>query len=271
MINMEAYYEILRDNIDTVTLQSKDYATWPAHFHQHVEIFFVEKGKSDMVINGKWRTVRQGDIAFCDSYDIHEYADILSEERWFYTLIIPYKYCQRFHALTNQKTIENPYITDEKLCAECILTLKEIEKNNENEYIKQSYIDLILSKLLQRYRLVDRHHDNNLELLREVLSYINGNISQTLTLNTVAARFGYSPSHFSRIFQSSFHCKLGSYVTSLRLKTLEQKIKDTGYSNLNNIIYECGFASLQTFYRVFLDYYKVTPKKYFSKNTNSAR
>lgn len=262
-VNQKAYFETLRDRKDELTVFSRDFSTCLSHFHSQLEILFVAEGSAQVTVNDSSALLKAGGISFSDSYDIHKYTDSAGENR-FITLIIPRKYCTHFHNYLSGRQISYPFISDSALCSECIDLAKKLSDAFSDEYLKRAYIDLILAKLCGKMKFEEHHRRTNMDLMRSILIYIDDNLCSELSLETVADRFGYSPSHFSRIFRSAFNCRLGDYVKQLRLKALEEKVRQEGCTNLSSLIYECGFSSSQTFYRVFYKNYNTTPQKYFA-------
>ena len=86
---------------------------------------------------------------------------------------------------------------------------------------------------------------------------MDSNITGDLSLEATAA-------HFSRLFRSAFDCRIGEYVTALRLRNVENIIGMHGCCDLENIVYDCGFNSIQTFYRAFNSRYHSAPRQYFN-------
>ncbi len=260
---MEAYYELDRDRQNEIALLCRDYATWPAHFHRQVEILFVKHGDVDITVNDMSYELSDGDISFADSFDMHHYVNEKNADFLFHTIIIPPKYTQTFHNETKFMAITNPVIRDRALCEECIGIMTEMEKHRDNHFLLQAYVNVILGKMLERFVLKERVKARDNDLMCMLLQYVNEHLSEQLSLNGVSEHFGFSPTHFSRIFRNTFKCRFKDYITALRLERLEAKIRENPDQKIASAIYDCGFSSIQTFYRCFEKTYHKTPARYF--------
>lgn len=98
------------------------------------------------------------------------------------------------------------------------------------------------------------------ELLDSLLTYIEENLSQTLTLTEAARHFYVSESTISQTFRKKLGVSFYQYVTQRRLiaaKTLiEQGIM------LEDVAARTGFGDYSGFYRSFKKEYGVSPRQY---------
>ena len=105
--------------------------------------------------------------------------------------------------------------------------------------------------------------DMNTSLSSRIVMYINENYQKELTLTSIATALGYNPSYLSRYFKSCFRIGINQYITLVRLKRFVILSKDREKS-IASCAHESGFRSLRTFYRVFYDEFKCSPKDFIS-------
>ena len=86
----------------------------------------------------------------------------------------------------------------------------------------------------------------NNDLMAEVIRYVDEHYNEKLTLDGLAAHFGYSKYYFSRLFNRTFNCSLTSYVNSVRARAVDEK---HGSGKKTDIIIESGFGTLSSYYR----------------------
>ena len=96
------------------------------------------------------------------------------------------------------------------------------------------------------------------QTLRE---YIEQNISEPLSLSTLARQCFYNPSYFSRVFKEKFGVPLTTYVGQRRMELAKQRLRTTE-EPVAQIALECGFSTAGAFYRVFERECGVTPSSY---------
>ena len=98
-----------------------------------------------------------------------------------------------------------------------------------------------------------------------VIDFLNMHYTESVSLASVAERFGLSASHLSRSFKEETHFGFVEYVNSLRITKACRMLTDKKLSVLE-VAMQCGFGSLTQFGRCFrsltgtnpLDYRKST-------------
>ncbi|MFZ4832167.1 helix-turn-helix domain-containing protein [Rouxiella sp. Mn2063] len=98
-------------------------------------------------------------------------------------------------------------------------------------------------------------------IVSELLEWIEHNLDQPLTLDTIAAKSGYSKWHLQRLFKSFTGYRLGTYTRERRLTMAAQELRGTSFSVLR-IAEKYQFDSQQTFTRTFKKHFNMTPAVY---------
>ncbi|WP_017490793.1 helix-turn-helix domain-containing protein [Rouxiella badensis] len=98
-------------------------------------------------------------------------------------------------------------------------------------------------------------------IVSELLDWIEHNLDQSLTLDTIAAKSGYSKWHLQRLFKSFTGQTLGTYTRQRRLTMAATELRLTQNSVLR-IADKYQFDSQQTFTRTFKKQFKTTPAVY---------
>lgn len=98
-------------------------------------------------------------------------------------------------------------------------------------------------------------------IVSELLDWIEHNLDQSLTLDTIAAKSGYSKWHLQRLFKSFTGQTLGTYTRQRRLSMAATELRLTQNSVLR-IADKYQFDSQQTFTRTFKKQFKITPAVY---------
>ena len=108
---------------------------------------------------------------------------------------------------------------------------------------------------------------NNYSMIEKSLQYIKENITEDLSLESIAKTMLLSPIHFHNTFKAAVGKTLHDYVEEQRLKKAVTLMLTTNYS-LTQIAYECGFSSQSYFSYVFKRRMKKTPREYVKEIHN---
>ncbi len=94
-----------------------------------------------------------------------------------------------------------------------------------------------------------------------ILTHIQTNLSEDLSLDTLAERANLSSYHFHRKFRTTIGETVKQYTQRLRLEKAAYQLK-TREAPIIDIAFDAGFQSHETFSRAFRRQFKMTPKKY---------
>ena len=251
----ELYKEITNDNID---------GECPFNFHSQIELYFVKEGKVDACVNTHRRLLSKNQMAVALSYDAHLFRSVGNSKSSI--LIIPTDACPEFTSAVKNKRVENPFITNERVTEEIRRFVDEIKKAPDDKLKTKGYVYLILSKVLENIFLEESPHNTDTELSTKILSFLTQNYRNEITLDSLAATFGYTKSYVSRYFKSCFGIGITRYLNLLRLRGALLILHD-GSKTHTYAALECGFNSVRTFYRLFKQEFNTTPTEYLA-NTN---
>ncbi|MBE6689897.1 MAG: helix-turn-helix domain-containing protein [Ruminococcaceae bacterium] len=108
--------------------------------------------------------------------------------------------------------------------------------------------------------------------LAEIVEYIRANSREPLSVVDVAARYGYSADHLSRMFKKEFGYDAKTAIVKKRLEYIESRLLNSEYS-IKEIAAQCGFEDENSFVKFFKYHTKTTPtlfrNRYFHVHLNS--
>ena len=186
---MQPRFYIEREREQDVFYKEYTNGTGYFGFHSPIELYFVNEGQMEVVINNQKRVLSENQMSVALSFDAHTYKTI--EESKSCVLIIPTYMCEEFIAGIKHKRILNPYICNEEAVIKIKEYVKELNKPDVNNIMKRGYIYIILGLVMQNLSFVDSQEALDPELSSRILFYINENFSKDITLASIAAEFGY--------------------------------------------------------------------------------
>ena len=107
----------------------------------------------------------------------------------------------------------------------------------------------------------------DLERTKIILSYIDKNYKEAISITDIASYCGFSESHFMRFFKNTMGVSFVTYLNDFRLN-IAARLLSTSDENILSIAENCGFFNLSYFNRSFKKKFGVTPGEYRSRYTN---
>ncbi|MBN1377902.1 MAG: helix-turn-helix transcriptional regulator [Gammaproteobacteria bacterium] len=97
-----------------------------------------------------------------------------------------------------------------------------------------------------------------------LVDYINENIAEDITLESLSSLTHYSSYHFAHLFKKSFGIAPHQYLIKCRIEKAKQLLKDTNM-NIAQITLEIGYENQSHFTKLFKQMVGVTPGAYRSR------
>lgn len=148
------------------------------------------------------------------------------------------------------------------------------EHQEDQPYAKQminSLMRLFFLLLLRRYegtaRLPRTEYFFWKHQFSAILSYIQTNY-QHATLSNVAEKFSYSPKQVGRIVQDCTGENFGDLIRSMKMKKAAELLRDRRLPP-EEVAVQVGFATVNSFYRSFRDYYGMPPLEWVESQKTS--
>jgi transcriptional regulator GlxA family with amidase domain len=97
------------------------------------------------------------------------------------------------------------------------------------------------------------------EKLQATLALMNEHLRRTLGIDELADTMGISRRHLERLFKRSLGCSPSRHYLDLRLQQARQLLR-AGEHSLSDVAGECGFVSVQHFFRCYRQYFGAHPR-----------
>ncbi|MBK5354562.1 helix-turn-helix domain-containing protein [Pseudomonas sp. TH41] len=102
--------------------------------------------------------------------------------------------------------------------------------------------------------------------LQATLALMNEHLDRTLGIDELAQAMGISRRHLERLFKRSLGCSPSRHYLDLRLQQARQLLR-AGEQPLSDVARECGFVSLQHFFRCYRQYFGAHPREHVGANS----
>ena len=107
----------------------------------------------------------------------------------------------------------------------------------------------------------DMNQSDERARMERVLRYINDNINQPITVDSVSADMNYNKDYLSKQFRRYYGINMKRYINQRRM-ALARQLLSTSRMPLEQIARTMGFDTVQNFYKFFRYHEKVSPSDY---------
>lgn len=153
-----------------------------------------------------------------------------------------------------------------KAAEELFSHLKELSP--DSDYYKAEIYSAVLRliALLGESSQAARHAPTG--AIQSAIDYINGHITEEVTVEEIARSVYLSKYHFSRLFKERTGMTVMKYVLKTRITMAKELLRSESIS-IAHVSEECAFSSLSYFSRAFKLETGLTPLQYKKKNSKS--
>jgi two-component system response regulator YesN len=110
----------------------------------------------------------------------------------------------------------------------------------------------------------------NSSVIDNIVGYLNRNIEEEITLQTISDKFAINPSYLSRVFKAATDQNFVKYVTGLKIGKAKELLEN-GALEIADIAHGLGFSDQQYFNRVFKKTTGTTPNEWRTKSKKSPK
>lgn len=104
--------------------------------------------------------------------------------------------------------------------------------------------------------------NDHIERMNEVLYRIHSDLSQNLSVETLAIHVAMSPFHFNRIFKEVVGESVHAYIKRVKLEHAANMLLFNPDATITHIMHDVGFHSNASFSQAFKETFGVTPTKW---------
>ena len=249
------------------------------HWHPEIEITYVQKGTMCYKVNHMVYHLKEGDIVFNNSGALHSgtmenqkdcaYIPVTFDSRLIYGF---------FQSTVNSKYVD-PIIQDSMLPAICI-DQSEPWHTPFSEYLlriidldekKPDFYELDITICLQSmWRLLLEHityepqasRENSLEYdrIKKILSYIEENYQNKITLNDIAGHIHLCESECTRLFKRHMNTTLFVFLQEYRIERSLEFLQDD--QPVSAVADKAGFSDPNYYSKVFAKIKGCSPREY---------
>lgn len=252
---------------------------WQRHNHIQFEISYVICG------SGVYRTENQsfpmlpGDLFVFSSNEFHHIESVGPDGLSIVNLHFIPQYIWGSHGdrMTPQNLnfcFSHCSLFQSRIASDASDKLLTLMHNIQNEFTEQSaeyalmiksYLNTLLILLIRDYNYADGSviiSRKNLHSVRNAINYIDGHLTEPMTLSQIADAAKMSPNYFCKYFKMFSHVTVWEYINSQRINLAAQTLSNDKNATMLEIALRCGFNNTANFNKMFRKYTGMTPRSY---------
>lgn len=249
------------------------------HWHPEIEITYVRKGTMCYKVNNLVYHLKEGDIVFNNSGALHSGTMENQEDCTYIPITFDPRLIYGFFQSTINSKYVDPVIQDSMLPAICIDQSEPWHKPFR-EYLlriidldekKPDFYELDITICLQSmWRLLLEHityepqasRENSLEYdrIKKILSYIEENYQNKITLNDIAGHIHLCESECTRLFKRHMNTTLFAFLQEYRIERSLEFLQDD--QPVSAVADKAGFSDPNYYSKVFAKIKGCSPREY---------
>lgn len=249
------------------------------HYHPEIEITYIKKGSMHYRVNNQSFHLKEGDIIFCNSNALHSGEMEHQEDCSYIPITFDPKLIYGFFQSTICTKYVEPVIQNLAVCAMHIdytESWHETFRKKMSEVIaldkeKPDFYELDISIRMQiMWRLLVEHLPHQplpaasdlteYERIRKILSYIEQNYMNPITLAEVAEHIHLCESECTRLFKRHMNTTLFSFLQEYRIERSLEYLST--HESISNIAGKTGFSDSNYYSKVFSKIKGCSPREY---------
>ena len=249
------------------------------HCHPEIEITYIKKGSMHYRINNRSFHLKEGDIIFCNSNALHSGEMEDQEDCSYIPITFDSKLIYGFFQSTICTKYVDPVIQNLAVCAMHIdysenwhtifrdHMLKVISLDKE----KPDFYELDISIHMQTmWKLLAEHFPlqavspasdlTEYERIRKILSYIEQNYMNRITLTDISENIHLCESECTRLFKRHMNTTLFAFLKEYRIERSLEYLNTK--ESISNIAGKTGFSDSNYYTKVFSKIKGCSPREY---------
>lgn len=260
-INFQNQHIIFSHNLD----QLPDYNYFQMHMHEYCELYYMVKGRGDYRIEGNQYNLTGGELLLMRPSESH--APKIDPNYPYERMSIHFDR-NLFSIFDPNNTLLEPYFNREVGTHNLYLSSDFL--NNTHHYLltnllnaqEDDSVQIItnLCALLHEISLAFQNKSNHElkdSLSYQIVSYINKNVTNPLSLDQICAHFFISKSHLCRIFKEATGSTVADYINVKRVVYAKELMQQGEPATVAATL--SGFNDYSIFYRNYKKKYGQSP------------
>ena len=273
---MKRFFELRCDDFHihhTLTEHPENGELFPMHAHDRLEIYYFISGYCRYSVEGNEYILKPGDVMLMQPSETHNLKVMgdMPYERMVIHFFPNYFKNYDPEGLLMKPFFERPlgrlnrYSEEDfgsKLYQQCFESLSgdtPLGIKLETEAKLFALLCEVYKAYCTKKERAEEVSNDNAETVLQLIDYINKNLYEPLSLNSLSDRFFLSQSQLNRLFKKATGTSVWEYITIKRLISARNRIRIG--EQAGKVCTSCGFKDYSSFYRMYKNRFGVSPKQ----------
>ena len=230
--------------------------SYPSHLHGCFEVSFCVRGEVTIAVAGQSESITAGKGILIPPNTIHSYQTNCKSD--YYTILFSCRLLSDISALFSRKHPMRYTFSFKDKLIEHLLGFY----SDQSLFGAKSVLYLMAEAFIKENRFIVKEKVDD-DLTIKIISYIQENLCEQLTLSDLSNYLGYNYYYISKRVKQTFNMPFSSLLSQYRVAEAKNLLS-SGKFSISQVALSCGFGSIRTFNRVFLKLTGQTPSQYLS-------
>lgn len=247
----------------------------PDHWHEELEIIYVEEGRLDFMVNGKTLSLEEGEAILVNSKRIHSNGSPRGEYCVFYYSLINPSYLrsssyieQKYVApVLGPESFDYLILNNQEWTLPILDDMKDLFNTPNYDGKELEIIEIELRLLRQLYTHMDitssfsTASQSYVSTFKEMLQFISDHYMEKISLEDIANAGNVGKTLCATIFKKLSSKTPGDYLICYRISE-SIKLLDDNTLSITDVAFRTGFNSASHYTKTFRELMGCTPNKY---------
>lgn len=245
------------------------------HIHNCYEVYYSISGGKQFLIDNKFYSISPGDLFVINQYESHKLTQI---DKMIHERIVLSIYPDYVKKLSTTDTDLDQIFTLRSSDFQHKLTLNKDQQKRFLYYIDKmtnasgfahdiieqaAFMELLVmintlsNEEVKEPSLPNYKYNHQVD---HILTYINQNIHEAITIEQLSTQFFLSESYICRIFKAATGTTINKYITARRISIAKALLNDG--ATVFEAYEKSGFTDYSNFFKAFTKAVGISPKKY---------
>lgn len=265
----DRFYDLTSDFYIQYKKRDFDWQMPVLHYHNSYELYFLEDGKRNVLINEELFEINQYDIVLFKPNVFHRNSGGSKHART--VIYFTDKFLKQYFTSRAIKILlscfDKKVISLNKglftLVKDLLIKIEKEDSNNIDSRIFAYLSNLLLLLTENKECFIPRMSSSSSlnKTIVPILSYVSQNYKSISNISQISGKFYITKYHLCRIFKESTGLTITQYINGLKVYQACELLSKTNAS-VTDIGFTCGFNSTMYFCKTFKEIVNMTPSDF---------